>query len=156
MATHKNFLSLARTLEKFSNNIKRTTEQKVQAIGNKIVEHLASQTPKDTGRATYAWQVDIDNQPASSNIKKREDPPVSAETAAAELIARGKTKISNFKYPSNRAIYIVNYLDYLQYLNRGWSSQAPANFVAGCVVAAVAGTRHIKITHNPLYPNVLG
>lgn len=156
MATHSNFLSLARTLEKFSNNIKLTTGQKVQAIGNKIIEGAALHTPKDTGRATFGWQVEIDNQPASSNIGKRDIPPVNADTAAAELIARGKAVISNFKYPINSRLYIVNYLDYMQYLDRGWSSQAPANFIKGFVVAAIAGTRHIKVTHNPAYPNVLG
>ena len=155
MATHRDFISLAKTLGKFSNNIKLTTGQKVQAIGNKIIEGVADITPKDTGRATYAWQVEFDSPPASSNIEKRDTPPVNADTAAAELKTRGKAKIKDFKYPINSMLYVTNYLDYMQYLDRGWSDQAPANFIKGIVVAAVAGTRHIKVTPNPLYPNVL-
>jgi hypothetical protein len=34
-------------------------------------------------------------------------------------------------------VFLVNNVYYLQYLDKGWSQQAPANFVAACFMGSV-------------------
>lgn len=146
MATHTSFESLAKTFDKYADNLYKSTEAKVKAIAQKAGEFIIRATPEDRGTAKHGWQTTLDRMPSSSNIDKREFPPVKG---GLDAIQRNKDAVSMFKIGSNKRIYIVNYLDYVAELNRGWSYQAPANYVAGSVVAAITGTQHIKIGVEP-------
>lgn len=144
MATLTSFEELGKKFDTYTNNIYNSTEAKVKAISNKVAEFVIQSTPIDRGTARYAWQTSIDKEPSSPIIDKRQSPPV--DNPAMDAINRNKSETALFKIDVNKRIYIVNYLDYMLELNRGWSNQAPANFVAGSVTAAIIGTKGVRIS----------
>lgn len=142
---HPNFQSLATTLSGYENKIHNGVATKIKATAKLAGVNVIKATPEDTSRAKFGWQTTIDNLPGKTNIGKRELQIQAGNIGESDAIQRVKDVVKTFRSKQNQRIYISNYLDYVQELNRGWSPKAPTNYIQGVVVAAVASTRYIKI-----------
>lgn len=85
-------------------------------------------TPVDTGRARANWQVGLGG-PITEEIMEED------KTGAA-TISRNNSRLA-VRRP-RQIIFLSNNVDYINELNRGSSSQAPANFVELAVAAGAA------------------
>lgn len=93
-------------------------------------------TPVDTGRARSNWIAQIGSAPdetieayAPGKDGDTEASNTQAALDQAEAVIRG--------YTEGQEIHITNNLPYIQRLNDGYSSQAPANFVEQAVQEAL-------------------
>lgn len=93
-------------------------------------------TPVDTGRARSNWIAQIGSAPdtvidayAPGSLGDTEADNTQAALDQAEAVIRN--------YKGGEEIHITNNLPYIQRLNDGWSSQAPANFVEQAVLEAL-------------------
>jgi len=107
----------------FSDDIRRFSV-KTEAAHNKIVRAatlelfsgVIKSTPVDTGRARGAWATTVDAP--SSTVETRE----GAEVSIAEVIS--KTPAG-----AGQETYLANNLPYIEALENGSSTQAPAGMV---------------------------
>jgi hypothetical protein len=93
-------------------------------------------TPVDTGRARSNWIAQIGSAP--DTVIDAYVPGSLGDTEAANTQAaldQAEAVIKNYK--GGQEIHITNNLPYIQRLNDGWSSQAPANFVEQGVMEAL-------------------
>lgn len=82
---------------------------------------LQAATPYDTGRAQAGWLISSEGEAIGFTPKRDEKTqsykPQKAEQALGSLM---KTDV----------IYVINNVEYILYLEAGWSSQAPQGFIA--------------------------
>jgi len=91
-------------------------------------------TPKDTGRATANWSLDITDQNSSAissrptkNVDEKNNPERSErgiKHAMRETSNLGKKIVEN-----GNSVYIYNNVKYIDALESGTSTQAPEGFV---------------------------
>lgn len=113
----------------------------VRKIGFRVLQGVTLKTPKDTGLATSAWLVGIQNAPSDAPIQPY-DSGSKGSTAAQNISAAQQAGLSVIgAYPKNQLpdLWIVNNLPYIGKLNDGSSAQAPAKFVEQSIAEAVSG-----------------
>lgn len=103
----------------------------VRATALQIHSGVVLKTPVDTGRARGNWQVSTS--------------PVSAQLAILDksggaTIQKGISKIGSAKAIKYPTVYITNNLPYIEELNRGTSTQAPAKFVESTIKQVTNGS----------------
>ena len=86
-----------------------------------ILKGVVFATPVDTGRARGNWQVSVSN-------------PINSQTniddkSGGSTINKGVKKALAAKKSKYPVFWVVNNLPYIEELNRGTSTQAPAKFV---------------------------
>jgi len=86
-----------------------------------VLKGVVLATPRDTGRAKGNWQVSISG-------------PINTQTELLDLTGRlainkGLVKILAAKTVKNPVFWVTNNLPYIEGLNAGTSTQAPAKFV---------------------------
>lgn len=138
-------------LDQFSRNIKilgvRVTEnvdKAMRTIALAIDQAVVTATPVDTGRARSNWLVSLE-EPSENEIEpyvEGEKGSTGNENISAAL-AQGRDVVD--KYGPGDTIFITNNLPYIQQLNAGSSSQAPAGFVEQAVDAAAAAVGNVTI-----------
>lgn len=116
--------------------VRLKTEEEALLIVKKCVidffTQVVTRTPVDTGRARVSWQFGVDAEPEG------EEPEGDYRTKLAAHIAAASAKIS----ASKAAVWwIANHLEYIEYLEAGWSDQAPAGMVA---LSLAELTRHLN------------
>lgn len=106
----------------------------VRQVGFRVLQGVTLKTPKDTGLATSAWLVGIQNAPTDA-------PTVGPGKDASAGIAQQAGLSVIGAYPKNQLpdLWIVNNLPYIGKLNDGSSAQAPAKFVEQSIAEAVSG-----------------
>lgn len=122
--------------------IKGTTQAK-QTVARHVLTAVVHQTPIDTGRARFSWNVGM-NAPnygyeweSFDNYGRLGDWLGKMATSRAAIL-RATEKDS---------IYISNGLPYIGELNRGKSKQAPADYVRTAAIgasSAIAGVRILR------------
>jgi len=90
-----------------------------QKVALQLLERIVNMTPVDTGRARSNWQVTLDERSTSVT-----GPIVSA----AQTINTGAAVIAAVS--GGQSIWIANNLPYIEPLENGHSSQAPAGMIA--------------------------
>lgn len=119
MSTLKQFRArLDKAIDKIDANV-NTIKQDI-AIG--VQEALIDVTPVKTGKARTNWRIYLSGEDGNEIPA-----PTNPDAGAAEAKAEGKATASSSKPKS--AIFIINRAAHIGLLNRGWSVQAPANFV---------------------------
>lgn len=98
-----------------------------------VVDNLISTTPVDTGHARNNWVLTT-RQPYTSEDGSRVAPSDAAQRA-------GIAKIQNYDIGRDGPIYLRDNVRYMQFLDAGSSSQAPAGFVGACFRDAANGVR---------------
>lgn len=104
------------------------------------IDRLANSTPVDTTHASTNWIGSV-GKPFGGVVGSRENPTRAAQDA-------GRDRVRNYSardFKLGREIYIRNNVFYLKFLNRGWSQQAPAEFVE----KAIRGTGSNALRHIP-------
>jgi len=137
MATNDFVSRINRVASRIEKNANKTVKQAALAIDQVLVVG----TPVDTGRARSNWIVTLGRgtsrvRPAFFPHMRKTDSSKFNETLNRDLaLAEAKGVIESRK--EGQDIYISNNLDYIGELNRGSSSQAPADFIGDGVRAAV-------------------
>jgi hypothetical protein len=120
---------MALTLDQFANNLQKLVAKIPQRSGEVIQEvaqrthaALVIGTPVKTGKARSNWQAGLDGRVPSGTL---------APTSQGGALAAGEQQI--YAKVSPKSIALVNNVDYVDNLNAGSSSQAPAGFVEAAV-----------------------
>lgn len=111
-------------------------ERTVQRIALNVVANLQEDTPVDTGWARANWIPEI-GTPFEGTAGTRE----AAESGNVDVATQqfGIAKVAT-AYKLGPPIYITNNVPYIERLNEGSSSQAPAAFVQAAILRAVRDT----------------
>lgn len=109
-----------------------------------IVGDLVQVTPVDTSQALSNWQVDL-GKPVDSSIPPYFPGELGSTQGAssAEALAAARVVLHNKK--PGETIYISNVLRYINRLNEGSSSQAPAGFVERAVLIGRKFVQNAKL-----------
>lgn len=133
------------TLQSFSIRV-RNVANRVNGNADKIVRAtllaasatVVLRTPVLTGRARGNWQPKM-GKPAVGTLPEPANPGEGANAALqrAQAVAAA--------YKGGAELSLTNNLPYIADLNRGSSTQAPANFVQAAVMVAVNKIRSMRI-----------
>lgn len=137
--------SFSKTMKLIGANISTNADVLVRKVALAVDSTVVLATPVDTGQARSNWQVSLD-QPEQATIPAY-DPGKGGSTAQSntdKAIEQGKQVIGSYK--GGVDICIANNLDYIDDLNNGKSTQAPAGFVEEAVLAGVAMVN----SHSPI------
>lgn len=117
-------------LEKFAEHIDLNIATATQMIALKVHDGCVLKTPVDTGRARAGWALSIgepsDYVPPAPNVPDGTPPgngsptdPQFASVPAADVSA----------IDGSQLVFIVNNVEYIQFLEEGHSQQAPSGMV---------------------------
>lgn len=109
-------MSLSVSSREFSDWLDDEAHDFVLNLTYKVWDGIISLTPVDTGQARASWNMSK-NVPNYSTIDEGDG--LAAPSAPQISFTKGE-------YP---LIFIANGKDYIQYLEEGWSSQAPYGMV---------------------------
>lgn len=126
----------ARNMRARAKSVTTNVRDMKRTVGANVLQAVVTATPIDTGQARYNWNVSFNRPDYSVDM-----------TGFRSYMRQGdwKGKLSTSlmimaRAADNDVIYISNALPYIQRLNEGWSSQAPAGYVK---IAALVAARSI-------------
>lgn len=130
------------SLKVFTQRIRRRARQ-VEAGASKalrvtaltINQTVITSTPVDTGHARANWQVGID-APITKEIDEDDVSGVATIARNASIIISATPR---------KAIVLSNNVPYINFLNDGSSSQAPAQFVQLAILDAINAVKKLKV-----------
>ncbi len=107
-----------------------------------IINRLAVSTPVDKGDAVSNWQVSLSGPPVTRlpAYFPGNAGSTKGENARAMLVAN-RAIIPGFYAGKGQIMYLGNPVDYIDELNRGSSTQAPAGFVESAILA---GSEYVR------------
>jgi hypothetical protein len=107
-----------------------------------IINRLAVATPADTGEAVSNWQVSLSGAPTSRLPPYFPGTKGSTKQANARaMLQNARAIIPGFYVARGEIIYLKNTAPYIDRLNAGSSTQAPAGFVESAILA---GSAYVK------------
>lgn len=123
--------------------IPRNTDTLMRKVILAVDQALVLATPVDTGRARANWQPTIGSA-AVGTLPEPSSPDGGLQIA---LTAGQEVAAAYRGGPNSPTVHITNNLPYIDRLNKGWSKQAPANYVhqAILVVQSVFGKHRITV-----------
>jgi hypothetical protein len=125
----------ARRIRALGDRIEDNTHDAVRRTALAINQAVVLATPVDTGRARANWQVGI----GEPELGATED----TDPGGGETVARNNLVISGSKPEAE--IHLTNNLPYIEALNEGSSSQAPAGFVEEAVAVGAAAAAQVRV-----------
>lgn len=144
--TKHNLNTFSRNMRRRANEIGDNATRLVRRVALTVDAAVVLGTPVDTGRAKSNWIVQIGSAPTS--VIDAYVPGESGSTEASNIAAataQAESVISGYQSGRDWEIYISNNLPYIQALNDGHSSQAPAQFIEEAVAEAVAAARRARL-----------
>lgn len=132
--------AFAKRIRKLGKNIPVNADQLLILTAGAVNQTVVLATPHDTGRARGNWQISI-GAPITEEIE-RLDPTGQATINANQTVIKS---IQGKSRQGKRSIFLTNNLSYIQPLNEGTSSQAPAGFVEQAVRAGVRAAKKVKL-----------
>lgn len=120
-------------------NVPKNADEIVRKVALAADQTITMATPVDTGRARANWQVGIGAAPGGTVEYSG-----GGAGAAGYAIGAAANVVTIYKGQPG-GIWLVNNLPYIQRLNEGWSSQAPAKFVEQAIDVAVNSIRDSKV-----------
>lgn len=111
-------MSFSKDIERWAAKTEQTMDKAVRGIMLQLTRGIVLSTPVATGRARGNWQASI-NMPASGTLDK-------LSPSGGEVITEAAGSISA---AVGERYFLVNNLPYIQRLEYGHSSQAPAGMV---------------------------
>jgi hypothetical protein len=115
-ANDGNLMSFDVDLAEFAKKIGLAPKLIVQRITLDLFGRITKRTPVDTGRARASWDIK-EGSPSSFT------PPAGASKGTADVTAA----IGGLD--GEKVVFITSTLDYMQYLEKGSSKQAPSGMV---------------------------
>lgn len=135
-------MASSRQPRRVSDELRALIERAMRRLTFRVFQALTSANPVDTGFSRAGW-IPSTQAPApgpSTRPTVRSD----AEALAARLFAKhsdaARAIRDGYKLQSG-AVYIVNNVGYVIYLNQGTSAQAPAMFIERAIQTAIAETQ---------------
>ncbi len=148
------------TLAQFSQNIRKRSSQienagtrVVKAVSKRALRALVEATPVDKGVARSNWRVGIGAAPTGfiGAYSPGSKLGIGERANANAAISAGIARINSVSGVSGRggglktAIIIANNAPYIERLNNGYSSQAPAGFIEVALNEAQAVIRNFRV-----------
>lgn len=143
MANDLNYL--ARRMKELAATIESNGPKLVTNVVVEIGLVLVYKTPVDTSRARLNWQASIGSVPSNVLFPYPDKPPApdyGGSTAVANIIATAN------KYKGGSFVALTNNVDYIQTLNSGSSSQAPAAFVEQSIAVGLRVVEKFRMLRN--------
>lgn len=140
----KSLLSLARRMERADKKLKKRRGELVQLIAFQALVELVTTTPVDTSTALSNWQVAI-NVPVVSAINAYFDGKFGSTEAASVSAAIRAARAELKGVKAGDVVMISNLVDYIEDLNNGSSTQAPAGFVQRAILKSRLMVRSFKM-----------
>jgi len=134
------FKQFESNMRKRGQQVVKNAAEAVKKVALVVDQRVVEATPVDTGKARSNWTANL-NGPVSV-IREPYSPGQGGSTGAANIAAaiqQATTVISTAK-PGDE-VWISNSVSYIGGLNKGTSTQAPANFVQ---TAAMSGLEEIS------------
>jgi len=125
-----NSRTFVRRLNKRAANLEKNVAKLRLDVAEEMLIEVVLATPADTGRARSNWMVGINAVPSSyiSPYSPGRHLGTGESMNAGAAISLGRANLITAK--SEDVVYIANNAPYILRLNSGYSSQAPANFIA--------------------------
>ncbi len=135
--------TLAVSLRAAARAVEVNAVETVKAVAQNVGLTVVYATPIDTSRARMNWQGSI-GSPAAAELSPYPNKPSDPSIGSSVAIQSIRRIVSRYTGQQG-GIFITNNTMYIQLLNNGSSSQAPANFVAKAVMAGLQATRNVRI-----------
>lgn len=135
----------ARRIRSIGQGVEKNADNLVKQTALVADQVVVLSTPVDTGRARSNWIASIglpateEREPYAPGEKLGRGEGANAQAAIAQAQAEILTR------RMGQDIYISNNLPYIGRLDEGSSAQAPANFVAKAIQAAISAVRRTKL-----------
>lgn len=138
MADLKTFV---RRIKLRARKIEKNTDTMVRKVILAVDQAVVLATPVDTGRARANWQPTL-GDPATGTL-----PEPKSSGAGLQMALEAANRIAAmYKGGQGSVVHITNNLEYIEYLNQGSSTQAPANYVGTAILVAVSVVQGVRIT----------
>lgn len=140
------------TLGKFADDMRQLSvrmeanvNRKVRAISTNILKEVATKTPVDVGTAISNWNVGIGGAPDAGYVKAWA-PGAKGSTDHENIQATIDAGVAALQdREPGQDVYITNDAPYIEQLNNGRSTQAPAGFVQTAIQTGLAQSAGIKV-----------
>lgn len=151
-------LDLANEMDALANKLSVFANATGQDAASTVLNDLTQVTPIDTGTAVSNWIVTLDSPALSGLIlapfvpspKGRVkhgvwvhavDPAITAQANVPQTFQAGLAVIKSKK--QGQSIFITNNAPYIELLNQGSSSQAPAGFVDRAIILGEQSVKRV-------------
>jgi hypothetical protein len=151
-------LDLANDLDNLLTRVGAMSKQVVDDVALSVLNDLVQSTPADVGTALSNWQLTLD-APAADSIPAfapsprgkvidgvwthTVDPSFTAQANIPAVLDSAKLALS--ARAIGQTVFISNNLPYIQRLNEGDSTQAPAGFVDRAVILGQQAVARAKL-----------
>jgi hypothetical protein len=139
--------SFARRIRIQANRVQDGADEATIACASAVATELVESTPVDTGRAISNWDASLG--PKVAVYRPAAVPGEKGSTrsgSVAEALGRMLRAITAYKSgTSGGSINITNAAPYIERLNAGSSSQAPAGFIESAIQRGRAAIRNVRI-----------
>lgn len=125
----------ARRIRRRARQVEEEVDRTVVLTAGVVSQAVISATPVDTGRARNNWQASI-GTPIRAVLEETDQDGGGAAARNEAVFGTRRT---------GQTIFISNNVEYIEFLNRGSSAQAPANFVEAAVQTAVRFIRRRRL-----------
>lgn len=143
MVTRPDTRSFEQRMRELGEAIERGTRQLQNDVADAVQQHIIEATPVSnletghSGRARNNWVATINTPWTQADYVGPFDPSGRAR------VLENQTVLENNK--RGRPVYIANNLNYIQLLNEGHSTQAPAGFVQAAMLVGMRVARSANI-----------
>jgi len=130
---------LSQRILKIQRDIVENANEKVIRASRAYLTEVVTGTPADTGQAISSWKTGLNYQPRG---ERNLAPGSKGSTRSAAINAVLSLELPRLdRRQTGQTVYIVNTVSYIDQLNAGKSSQAPAGFIDRARIAAGAASR---------------
>lgn len=120
-------------LHKFAKKAELDLNTVVRKVSFDLWNNVTRRTPVDTGRARGSWNITEEVTDLSTKAPKQKGEKYPANVKGNVGQITGK-----------RAVYITNNVEYIEYLEDGWSDKAPAGMVKVAIAEEAAKLKAFK------------
>lgn len=137
---------LARRMEGHARTIERNIPKLKVRVATAVHREVVLGTPVDTGRARSNWQLSVGTPILTQILPYAPGKGLGRSEGANAQGAIAQGQLALLKLPGEgEKVYIANNVPYINKLNAGGSSQAPAAFVEFAVIAGIQAAFGVKL-----------
>lgn len=130
---------LSQRILKIQKGIVENAGEKVKLAAKAYLTEVVTGTPADTGQAISSWKVGLNYAPRGVRTFAEGKSGSTKQANISAVLSLELPKID--RRVTGQTVYIVNTTSYIDLLNAGRSSQAPAGFIDRARLAAGVATR---------------
>jgi len=119
----------------YANAVSSNAERAVAVIGKEFLREVTEKTPRLTGAAQSSWEATRNSGPKFTTLAQAD------KGSASGTFARGAGRIGE----KAERVDITNGVGYINKLNAGSSTKAPAGFVQSAFARALAKAKSLSL-----------